>query len=307
MAGHRAAAADQIECGDLDRVHPYADHDKPAADRQARDHRTHRLAAGHGRQDRLCTAEPHQLRRYVLRLAVEIDMGAELPGQLFLITATGDSDCAKSHLRGELHTEMAEAADAENGHEIAWPRPAFAQCVVGGDASAQQRRRLRGREVIWDQRQRVGRRDHRLGVTAIIVDTGNAQVTAIHEIPAAAWLAPAAMAAEPADTDTRAHRPADDAAADRVNHPGDLVPRHDRIWHGGKQPLLGDRIAVTDATRLHFDAHFPRPGLRQFPLDQLEGAAFLSHLDNAYLRHHDLPVTDPRSMLARRRHWQSSS
>ena len=54
------------------------------------------------------------------------------------------------------------------------------------------------------------------------------------------------------------------------------------VRHGGKEPLLGDRIAVADAARLHFDAHFPRPGLRQFPLDQLERTAFLFHLDNAY-------------------------
>jgi hypothetical protein len=242
--------------------------------------------------DRLRTAEFHQLRRHVLRLAVKIDMGAELPRQLFLVAATCDSDCAKSHLRGKLHAEMAEAADAENGDEITWPRPAFAQCVVGGDAGAQQRRRLRGRDVIRDQHQRVGRRDHRLGVTAIVIDAGNPQVTAIHEIPAAAWLAPATMAAEPADTDTRPHRPADDAVADRVDHPSDFVPRHDRVGHGGKQPFLGDRIAVADAARLHFDAHFPRPCLRQLPLDQLEGAAFLSHLDSAHFRHHDLPLTD---------------
>ena len=36
----------------------------------------------------------------------------------------------------------------------------------------------------------------------------------------------------------------------------------------------------------------PGPGCGKFPLDQLEGTALLSHLDNAHLRHHRLPLLD---------------
>ncbi len=90
-----------------------------------------RLAAGHRRQDCLRAAKFHQLRRHVLRLAVEIDVGAEFARERLLVLAAGDGDSTESHLGGELHTEMAKPADAVDSDKVTGPGAALAQGVVG--------------------------------------------------------------------------------------------------------------------------------------------------------------------------------
>ena len=137
---HRAAAADQVEGRDLDRVHADADDHQLAAHGEAGDDRAHRLAVGDGRQDGLGAAELVEFGRDILGLAVEIEMGAEVAGQRFLFLAAGDGDGVKTHLGGELHAEMAQSANAENRDQIAGRGAAFAQGVEGGDAGAEQRR-----------------------------------------------------------------------------------------------------------------------------------------------------------------------
>ena len=63
---------------------------------------------------------------------------------------------------------MAEPANAEDRHEIAWARAGIAQRIEGGDAGAEQRRRLDRREVVGDRGKRLDRRDHVVGITAVI-------------------------------------------------------------------------------------------------------------------------------------------
>ena len=45
----------------------------------------------------------------------------------------------KTHLRGELNSQVAETADAEYGDKIAGPRAAVAQRIESGDSGAHQR------------------------------------------------------------------------------------------------------------------------------------------------------------------------
>jgi hypothetical protein len=80
-----------------------------------------------------------KLLRHVLRLAVDVAMGAELPGERLLVRASGDGDCMEAHLHRELHAQVPQPADAENTDQIAGAGPAVAQGVVGGDAGTQQR------------------------------------------------------------------------------------------------------------------------------------------------------------------------
>ena len=48
---------------------------------------------------------------------------------------------------------MAKTADALHGHQAAGLRLRFAQCVVGREAGAEQRRRLDGRQLLGDRDQ----------------------------------------------------------------------------------------------------------------------------------------------------------
>ena len=114
------------------------------------------LALVRGREDDARAAELGAARPPTFWVAaVDVVVRAELPGERLLVGAARDRDGAEAHLRGELHAEMAEAADAEDGDQVARPRAAVAQRVEGGDAGAQQRRRLGRLSSVGDARQRL--------------------------------------------------------------------------------------------------------------------------------------------------------
>ena len=69
-------------------------------------------------------------------------MRAEIARELLLVLARARSPRCGSPSGGELHAEMAEAADALHGHEIAGARARVAKRVEGGDAGAEERRGL---------------------------------------------------------------------------------------------------------------------------------------------------------------------
>jgi len=65
-------------------------------------------------------------------------------GLLLLVCAASDSNGLEPHPSGELHSEVAEAPDAENSDEVTRACAALAQRIEGGDSGAQQRSRLGG-------------------------------------------------------------------------------------------------------------------------------------------------------------------
>ena len=94
---------------------------------------------------------------------------------------------------------------------------------------------------------------HVVGVAAVEGDPGDAHVLAGDQVPAAARLAVAAVAAEPADADALADLPALDALAERRDPAGDLVAGDDREGDARVGALLGQHVAVADAAGLDPD------------------------------------------------------
>ena len=69
-------------------------------------------------------------------------VNAQLFCEIALFTATCDGHGAKAHLHCELHPEMAQAADALNGHKCVRLDVQVAQRVKRRDAGAEQRGRV---------------------------------------------------------------------------------------------------------------------------------------------------------------------
>ena len=180
---------------------------------------------------------------------------------------------------------MTESADPQHGDKIARQRAAVAERVVGRDARAHQRRGVLGREPVGDACERLRRRNHVLGIAAIVGDAGDLQIAAGDEIAAPARLAVAIVTAVPADADALADLPWTDFRANRIDGTGDLVAGHDREAYAGKEAVLGEHIAVADATSRHLDAHLPRSRLGNVAIDQLEGPAGAGNLDGSHLCH----------------------
>src|SRR5437879_11836519 len=126
---------------------------------------------------------------------------------------------------------MAQAADPEHRDEIARPYTAVAQGIEGGDAGAKKRSGILGRQFVRDRRQRFERRDHVIGIAAIIADAGNLAVRAGDEIAPAAGRAMTAMTAMPADADPLTRLPVRHVRANRIDDPGNLVSRYARVSH----------------------------------------------------------------------------
>ena len=129
---------------------------------------------------------------------------------------------------------------------------------------------------------RVDRRDHVVGIAAVIVEAGDFEIAAGNKVAAPAAIADEAGAAEPADADALPDFPGGDVGADGVDPPGDLVARHGRVMHAGKGAGRGEHVAMADAAGLDLDAHLARAGLGGGPLDKLERRVGFGDLDNAH-------------------------
>ncbi len=267
---------------DLDRLGRGADHQQRAVDAEPVDQRRHGLAARHRGEDHLGAAERHQRRGGILGLAVDVAMRAELERELRLVLAASDGDRVEAHLCGELHGKMPEPADAVNGDDIARLRAGIAQRIESGDAGAEQRRRGGGVKLVGNRRQGVDRRDHVIGIAAVIMDAGHFEIAAGDEVAAAAAVADEASPAEPADADPLAGLPGGDVGADGVDPPGDLVSRHRGVVHAGKGAGGDEGVAMADAAGLDLDAYLAGTGLRYRPFDELEGGVRLGDLDDAH-------------------------
>ncbi len=101
---------------------------------------------------------------------------------------------------------MAEAADPEDGDDVARPCDGLAQSVECRDARTHQRGSVDIGQVVRDASERFRRRDHVLRVAAVVCDTRDLAVVARDEIASATGLAGEVAAAEPADADAIARR-----------------------------------------------------------------------------------------------------
>src|ERR1019366_9739223 len=96
---------------------------------EAADGRTHRFTICHRGENDLRAAQFRQLRRRILRLAVNVMPRAELPGQRFLVFPAGNGHRLETHFHRELYAEVTESADPKDRHQVAGPRTAVAEGV----------------------------------------------------------------------------------------------------------------------------------------------------------------------------------
>jgi hypothetical protein len=95
------------------------------------------------------------------------------------------------------------------------------------------------------------------------------------------------MAAMPSDADALSRPPFRHLPANRINHAGNLMPRHARVLDPRPHAHLHQGIAVADAAGLDFDADGTGAGLRDRSLDDFERGFGVSNLGNSH-RGHDL-------------------
>ena len=182
---------------------------------------------------------------------------------------------------------MAEAADAEDGDEVAGARSAVAQAVEGGDAGAEQRGGVDVGEVVGHEGEGVGGSDHVVGIAAVVADAGDVLVFAEDEVAATTGRAVVAVAAVPAEADALAGLEERHVGADGVDDAGDFVAGDARVCDAGQEADLGERVAVADAAGLHADADVAGAGIGEFALNQFKGSARSGDLDGTarYRRH----------------------
>jgi hypothetical protein len=165
-------------------------------------------------------------------------------------------------------------------------RAAVAQRVERRDARAHQRRGFGGADVIGDRREACERHHDILLITAVHGNAGDLLVRTGDEAAAPARVAVAAICAEPSDADPLSCLPPWHVGADRVDDAGDLVSGHARIGDAWPVSFFCQRIAVTQAARLHLDTDFARTRLRNRPVDHLKPTAGPAYLHCAHGRRH---------------------
>ena len=184
-----------------------------------------------------------------------------------------------------------------DGDEVARAGPAVAKRVEGRDAGAEQRRRLDRVEIVRHAGDRRDMGDEVRGVAAVAGHAGHLMhVLASESVVAPATGAVAAGAAEPPDAGARAHAPALDALADRVDCADHLVTGNARVSDARHEAFDGQRIAVADAAGLDANAHFLGAGDRDIPLLSLQRSARLADDHRAHLRHCRIPF-NRRSLI----------
>jgi len=106
-----------------------------------------------------------------------------------------------------------------------------------------------------------------------------------NKVAAAARVAIAAVSAMPADADSLAWCPSNDACPDRVNNSGDLMSRDPRVLNARPGSFLCERITVANATSLNLDAHQTRSGFGDFTFNNFPRPIGTSDLHDTHLRH----------------------
>src|SRR6516164_884039 len=149
---------------------------------------------------------------------------------------------------------MTQAANTKHSDKITGLRWCVSQRAERREPRAQKRRRIDGRQGVWDRHKPACLRDHHFGIAAVLMNAGIFLVPAVHEIAVAAELAIAARPAEKPDPHALTDRPALDAGTKRIDPPDDLMTRDPRPIDR-KQGFHCAGIRVADPTRLDADAH----------------------------------------------------
>src|ERR1700682_4003245 len=95
------------------------------------------------------------------------------------------------------------------------------------------------------------------------------------------------MSAVPADANSLARSPSRDCGTDRIDEPDDFMSGYPRILNSRPRPLLDQRVTVTNATRLHLDAHPSALWFGNSLLDQFQWPFRLRDLDRSHFFRHD--------------------
>src|SRR5215467_12268168 len=273
-----AAGQDDLERADGQRLRRCPDNDELPTGREAVYQGRDGLGVRSRGQDHARATELLQSLRRSAHRAVDVIVRTQLPNERVLVGATADGRRAEAHLAGALDAEMAEAADALHGDQIAWSRSRVAQGIVDGHPGAEQWGRLRARQIVGHRGNRLGGGDHVLGVAAVEAERGDLLEAAEDEVAAAARITREAVSAVPADTNALARLPDFDVGAHDVDTPRDLVPWDARVREPGPEPVLDEHVAVTDAAGLDLDAHMMTLRVGNRTLHELEVTARLSHL-----------------------------
>src|SRR5436190_3324883 len=231
------------------------------------------------------TAKAVEPRRDVLGRAVDEVVRTQFARQRLLIGAASDRHGTEAEFVCELHPEMAEAADTQHRDDVTRHCSAVAERIERRDSGAEQRRGIEGAKLVGDCSECVGRGHHSVGITPVIGDAGNAQVTAVDQPAAPARLATSAMPSKPAYPDPLPDGPTDHTGTDCVDDTGNLVTRNP--GEGKAWPLTFHRktVTVTHPAGLDTDPHLALPRLRHLALNHFKPTATLRHLYRPHLSH----------------------
>lgn len=185
---------------------------------------------------------------------VDVVVRAELRGKGGLVVAVGEHRDLVAHLAGELHGQVAQAAEPLDGDEAALLDPLLADAVEDGDARAQQRRRLRRLNLLGDADDGLGSQQHVLGIAAVPRDAVDGLVLAVLELAALALPAHAVVPAVPRPAHALADGEALDVGAELDNVADDFVARRARE-DVAKVALADLQIGPADAAGEDLNKH----------------------------------------------------
>src|SRR5437870_4583752 len=278
-------AEQKHEGRDFDVARSSADDDHRTVAAESGEEIGHRFRIRRSGEDHFCAAQFLQFRGGIGVLTIDVNVRAEFPGKVAVFGATSNGRDTIAKFVGPLDAEMAEAADALYGDEIAWARPAMAQSIKRCNTGAEKRTGFRWIQAVGDRGESFGRSEHVLLVAAVEVDPGDSFILAGDEIAFAAGGASKIVAAVPSDSGALAFLPIGDARAGFVDDAGNLVAGNARVLDAGENAIFGEMVAETDAASLDLDTHLSGAGLGDFTFDKFEIAASFGDLDCLHFWH----------------------
>src|SRR5262249_54489353 len=163
------------------------------------------------------TTELAELRDGVFALAVDVARGAELARQSLLVLAAPERDRSHAHLGRELDSEMAEAADAEDGDDVAGASTTPAKPAEGRYAGAHQRPKVGGGRRGGGRGRGRGGGVNIPGVPAVEGGAGDLRRGTGHKVSTPARFTGAVVAAVVTDADALTDLPSGHTRAERVD------------------------------------------------------------------------------------------